>query len=343
MHRLPAPSHRSRDPLPRPVTVPRLLTVALLLALSALSPGLAPAPAHAASGTREVTDFGPNPGNLRMFRHVPDGLPAGRPLVVALHGCGKTAGDFDDEPGWTEMADKYGFALLLPEQKAANNALSCFNWFEPGDTTRGRGEARSIKQMVDRITKDQGSDPSRVYVTGLSAGSAMTAVMAATYPDVFAGAAMVAGAPYGCARNIIEAVGCATPGKDLTPRQWGDKVRAAHPGHGGRWPTVSVWHGTEDTAVAPMNMTEVVEQWTDVHGTDTTPEVSDQVQGYPHKVYRDRTGQDVVESYSITGMGHGQPVDPGTGEAQCGVAADSLPDENICAAYRISRSWGLNK
>ena len=33
------------------------------------------------------------------------------------------------------------FALVLPEQRPANNANSCFNWFETGDTGRDRGEA----------------------------------------------------------------------------------------------------------------------------------------------------------------------------------------------------------
>ena len=30
------------------------------------------------------------------------------------------------------------------------------------------------------------------------------------------------------------------------------------------------------------------------------------------------SGKALVETYSITGMGHGTPVDPGTGERQCG-------------------------
>ncbi|MGH8525203.1 MAG: hypothetical protein ACREXY_13640 [Gammaproteobacteria bacterium] len=41
--------------------------------------------------TTEDVSFGSNPGNLRMFKFVPDGLAAGRPLVVALHGCTQTA------------------------------------------------------------------------------------------------------------------------------------------------------------------------------------------------------------------------------------------------------------
>lgn len=102
-----------------------------------------------------------------------------------------------------------------------------------------------------------------------------------------------------------------------------------------------VWHGSADTTVGPMNMTEIVEQWTNVHGTDAVADTSDTVAGYPHRVYRNGSGQAVVESYSITGMAHGQPVDPGSGATQCGLASQYVPDVNICASYWIGQFWGL--
>lgn len=339
MNTLPPGAERYQENRPRSRA---LSALALVLSLIALTLGPAVAPAHAA-GLQEVTGFGSNPGNLRMFRHVPNGLPAGRPLVVALHGCTQSASAYDDETGWTTWADTYGFALLLPQQKSANNINSCFNWFQPSDFSRGQGEAESIRQMTGTMISEYGGDPSRIYVTGLSAGGAMTSVMAASYPDVFAGAAVVAGIPFDCARTVLAGLTCMDPGSDLTPQQWGDRVRAAHPGHTGSYPVMSVWHGSEDGTVRPVNMTEIVEQWTDVHGTDTVPETSDTVQGYPHRVYEDASGQAVVESYSLTGMDHGQPVDPGDGPAQCGVAGQYFPDRDICASHRISGFFGLDE
>ncbi|WP_211840797.1 extracellular catalytic domain type 1 short-chain-length polyhydroxyalkanoate depolymerase [Pseudoxanthomonas sacheonensis] len=317
---------------------PRTSMLRWLTLASLAMTGLLCLPAFAQT---EVTGFGSNPGNLRMFKYVPPGLPANAPLVVAMHGCSQSAASYDAETGWQMLAQRWQFALLLPQQQSSNNSSTCFNWFEAGDTARGSGEALSIKQMVDRMQADHGSDPARVYVTGLSAGGAMTAVMLAAYPEVFAGGAIVAGLPYRCATSQSAAFSCMNPGTDLTPAQWGDKVRAAS-SHTGAWPVVSIWHGDSDYVVRPANLTESMQQWTNVHGIDQTADVSDTVGGFPHKVYKDADGTPRVETYTITGMGHGTPVDPGTGETQCGTAGAYILDVNLCSSYYIGHFWSLD-
>ena len=119
------------------------------------------------------------------------------------------------------MADRFGFALLLPEQRRANNPNGCFTWFSAEDTSRECGEALSIRQMIERMVIDHGIDRSRIYVTGLSAGGAMTSVMLATYPEVFAGGAIVAGLPYGSAANVQEAFDTHVPGPGPPRRRVG--------------------------------------------------------------------------------------------------------------------------
>lgn len=294
-----------------------------------------------AQSLTQVTGFGSNPGNLIMYKYVPAGLTAGAPLVVALHGCAQSASNYDAETGWVLLADRWKFALLLPEQQTGNNSSRCFNWFEAGDIARGAGEALSIKQMVDKMKTDHLSDPARVYVTGLSAGGAFTSVLLATYPDVFAGGAIVAGVPYNCGTGLTNAFSCMNPGSDLSAAAWGNKVRAAS-SYSGPWPIVSIWHGDADTTVRPANANESMEQWTNVHGIDQTPEVQDTVAGYPHKVYKDASGKALVETYSITGMGHGTPVDPGTGERQCGTAGAYILDVDVCSSWYIGRFFGLD-
>jgi poly(hydroxyalkanoate) depolymerase family esterase len=318
----------------RHLTVLATLLAALIAAF--LTPGRA-----AAASLQEVTGFGSDPGALRMFRYVPDGLPSGRPVVVALHGCTQDAAGYGTGSGWTRLADRWGFSLVLPQQTTANNASSCFDWFQSGDMERGQGEAASIAQMVDRQLADVGGDASRVYVTGLSAGGGMTAVMMADYPEKFAAGGVVAGLPYGCAQAAGSPWVCMYVGATQTAKQWGDRVRVARTGDTGPLPTLTVFQGSADHTVKPVNMTDLMKQWTDAHGADQTADVSDTVAGYPHQVFRDASGNAVVETYSVTGMDHGQPVDPGSGSEQCGSAGAYILDVDLCAAYRLGLTWGL--
>ncbi len=183
-------------------------------------------PAPATSPLAE-TAFDPNPGNLRMFQYLPGGLKPGAPLVVTLHGCGQTAAGYDLGAGWCQLADQWGFAVLAAEQKAVNNPHTCFDWFNPEDIVRDGGEAASIAAMVRSMIEAHRLDGRRVFITGLSAGGAMTSVMLATYPELFAGGAIVAGLPYGAAQNVRDALESMRSAPLRLPSEWGDAVRAA--------------------------------------------------------------------------------------------------------------------
>src|SRR3954454_20151113 len=156
----------------------------------------------------EVTGFGSNPGALKMFTFVPSGLPSGAPLVVVLHGCTESASSYSTQTEWGNLGQRFGFATVFAEQESANNSLSCFNWFQTGDISRDQGEALSIKQMVDHMKSTRGSDPARIFVTGMSAGGFMSTVMMATYPDVFAAGSVNSGGPYACATSLIDTTSC---------------------------------------------------------------------------------------------------------------------------------------
>src|SRR5436190_14254356 len=181
------------------------------------------------SHLRETKNFGSNPGALRMFSYLPPQLSAECALVVVLHGCTQNAAGYDHGAGWSTLAERFGFALLLPEQQHSNNPNGCFNWFQAGDNERGHGEALSIRQMIEKMVSDHGIDRTRVFVTGLSAGGAMTSVMLATYPEVFAGGAIIAGLPYGAANNVQQAFENMFQCPPRTAHAWGDLVRGASP------------------------------------------------------------------------------------------------------------------
>jgi poly(hydroxyalkanoate) depolymerase family esterase len=289
---------------------------------------------------RELEGFGSNPGNLRMRAHVPEHLPNLAPLVVALHGCNQNADDYSHGTGWSSLADRMGFAVVYPEQQPANNPKNCFSWFLPGDITRGHGEALSIQQMVGHAIATFGVDRRRVFITGLSAGGAMAAVMLATYPEVFAGGAIIAGLPYGCAKSVQEAFEAMFNDQSRSAPMLGDRVRAASDNHG-PWPRISVWYGTADPIVKPSNSENIIRQWSDVHGLSATPSHVEQIGSHTRRTWNDMDGNTLIEAVSISGMGHGVPLDSVMGVESCGAPGPFFLDAGVSSTLHIAGFWAL--
>lgn len=302
--------------------------------------------AAAAIGTREgsgrlteLTGFGGNPGALRALAYVPEHLPKGAPLVVVLHGCTQSAAEYDLGSGWSALAEAAGLALLFPEQVRANNFNLCFNWFEPGDTRRGRGEAASIRQMTEAMIAAHGIDRRRVFVTGLSAGGAMASVMLATYPEVFAGGAVIAGLPFGVAASVPEAFDAMRGHGGPDSAALATAIRKASP-HKGPWPSVSVWHGSADHTVSASNGEAVLAQWRGVHGLDPAPSHSETEGGHTRRTWRDAKGRALLEHNLVAGMGHGVPLKP-DGAAGGGVSGAYMLDVGLASTRAIAAGWGL--
>lgn len=287
----------------------------------------------------DIEGFGTNPGALRGRCYIPDNLPQAAPLVVVLHGCTQTAAGYDRGAGWSRLADEQGFALLFPEQRRANNPNLCFNWFSPSDAGREKGEACSIAQMIAAMVARHGIDERRIFVTGLSAGGAMASVMLASYPDIFAGGAIIAGLPYGAAASVSEALARMRGEGYPTDARLTDHVHAAS-SHDGPWPTISVWQGSADRTVVPSNADYIIAQWAGVHSVDVDAAEHGVVDGSRRRIWRDATGRIVIEAYDIVGMGHGTPLNsqgPDGGE----VPAPYMLEAGISSTRNIARFWGL--
>ncbi|MEM6558194.1 MAG: PHB depolymerase family esterase [Myxococcota bacterium] len=283
-----------------------------------------------------IEDFGDNPGELLMFDYVPEELPAHAPLVVALHGCTQTASDYDDETGWIDLADEFGFAMVFPEQRRGVTFADCFDWYLPTDNQRDIGEPASIFAMVVSMFDRYALDPDRVFITGFSGGAAMSSVMLATYPEVFSAGALIAGIPYDCARSFEEGLACLQDPGDVTGREWTERVLAATD-YDGPWPQVTVWQGRDDTTVGPRNARAISKQWRGVHGARFKIRFRSG-RGETTTRWFDRKGRLAVERIMLRGVGHGVPIDPQDG---CGIEGVFAFDLGICASRRIAQTWGI--
>ena len=288
---------------------------------------------------QEIAAFGSNPGALRGWYHAPAALPGGAPLVVVLHGCTQNAADYDRSAGWSQLASELGFAVLLPEQTRANNANLCFNWFSPIDSRRDSGEALSIRQMIAWMADAHDIDAQRVFVTGLSAGGAMTSIMLATYPEVFAGGAIIAGLPYGAATSVGDAFARMAGQGYPDQSRLGALIREASP-HAGPWPRISVWHGDADSTVAPANADRIIGQWRSLHGVDAASAEERHCGTHITRSWRNDTSQAVLEQHVISGMGHGTPLKT-HGADGCGTPGPYMLEVGVSSTRDIARFWGL--
>lgn len=286
----------------------------------------------------EIASFGSNPGKLEAWSFVPS-RKGPMPLVVVLHGCTQNAAGYDHGSGWSTLADRHGFALLYPQQQRSNNPNLCFNWFVPGDIQRGGGEALSIRQMIAKMAEQHPIDPDKVFITGLSAGGAMTSVMLATYPELFAGGAIIAGLPFAAAHSVPEAFDRMRGHGHVADSAAAALVRGASR-HKGPWPTISVWQGTADATVDPSNADAIIGQWRSLHGANEAPDREERVDGQVHRVWLDNDGREAIEEFLIAGLGHGTPI--ATTEADAvGRTMSHMIEAGISSTRHIAQRWGL--
>jgi poly(hydroxyalkanoate) depolymerase family esterase len=311
-----APEARATRPALPVMDLPPLPSAGLGLDVPTLRPAL---PASTGELLRLEHDDG---RRVRpVFVYAPPNLdpavPA--PLVVMLHGCTQTAASFSAGSLMNRTADHHGFVVAYPEQSRDDNPSCCWNWFSTSHQARGGGEpaaiagaTRLVAEMTDRWTIDS----RRVFVAGMSAGGAMAAVMAATYPDVFAAVAIHSGLAYGSARSLPSAMQ-AMRGGGPDPEALGAAAFAAM-GPEARVVPALVIHGTTDATVAPVNGDHAVRQWMATNrraagsGYDpvfdrpaaTVRDDGAGVRPFTRRAWTGSDGRVVQEQIQVEGLGH---------------------------------------
>lgn len=294
------------------------------------------------SGLEKHSDFGENPGKLRCFYHVPENATENMPLMVVLHGCNQRAREAADLTDWNKLADTYGFYVLYPEQKTTNNGSRCFNWFLEKDYSKNSGENESIKNMIESVQDKFNLDKSSTYITGLSAGAAMSMIMIADYPEMFSGAAILSGGPFKSAEKLKESVNALAGKIDKTPSEWGDLVREENPDYFGEYPELMVFHGKNDLVVDFKNSNEIIEQWSNVLGISVSNQISTNPADDIERIaYLDDSNNEKIVSIEVENMGHAILVDPGSGLDQGGGSGVFAEDKNYFSSYWIGKQFGL--
>ena len=232
---------------------------------------------------------------------------AAPPLIVMLHGCTQSPDDFARGTRMNALAQEHGYVVAYPAQAKSKNASKCWNWFRSGDQQRGQGEPALLAALTRHLVKAHGLDERRVYVAGLSAGGAMAAVLASTYPDVYAAIGVHSGLPFGVAHDLPSAFAAMKQGA-------GKPTAGVPPARLAPVPAI-VFHGDRDMTVDPCNGAAVIEQCmgttgsmreADAHAMRATVERGSVPGGrsYTRTIFTNTTGGVVAEQWLVHGAGH---------------------------------------
>jgi poly(hydroxyalkanoate) depolymerase family esterase len=256
-------------------------------------------------GGRFVERSYTNSAGTRSYKlYIPSGYTGQAvPLIVMLHGCTQSPDDFATGTRMNELSEEHTFLVAYPAQAGNANMQKCWNWFQAAHQQPGRGEPSLIAGITRQVVEEFEVAEGRVYVAGMSAGGAMAAIMGATHPDLYAAVGVHSGLAPGSAHDISSAF--------TAMRQGGPVV--AHKdvlseGYQEVLPTI-IFHGDGDTTVHPRNGDRLL-----VHlsrgANGSSPRVmtrQGQVPGgyeYTRFTYRDAEGRDLVERWSVHGLGH---------------------------------------
>lgn len=240
------------------------------------------------------------PSDTRRYKlYLPSGYDGSpRPLIVMLHGGTQGADDFAAGTGMNAVAERDTFLVAYPEQSTGANAMKYWNWFRPVDQRRGGGEPALIAGITHDVLQAYAVDAGQVFVAGFSAGAAMAAVMAATYPDLYAGVGVHSGLAYGSAHDVGSAFAAMKQGPSRPVKLPGATI------------PLIVFHGDEDQTVAEVNADRLVDQWR-TSPTQTSPSAPTVRRGqtpggraYSQSIFPAAEGAVAMEQWLVHGSGH---------------------------------------
>lgn len=249
-----------------------------------------------------------NKAGTRVYKlYIPGGYVGQEvPLLVMLHGCTQGPDDLAAGTRMNVLAEEHTFLVAYPAQASGANSSRCWNWFQTSDQRRGGGEPSIIAGITREILGEYSVDPGQVYVAGMSAGGAMAAIMAETYPDLYAAVGVHSGLAPGSAHDLSSAFAAMQRGGEITASQGISNGKCA------RTVPMIVFHGDRDRTVHPRNADRLLaHHLTAASGHNKVAQPMKVRTGrvpegyaYTHSTHHDAEGHFIVERWIIHGLGH---------------------------------------
>jgi poly(hydroxyalkanoate) depolymerase family esterase len=239
-------------------------------------------------------------------------------LVVMLHGCQQTADEFATSSKILIAAEKYNFAVLLPEQAISNNSYKCWNWILPAYNSR-LGESEIIMGMVDQVIKNHNLDSNKVYAAGMSAGASMAGILGNCYPERFKAIASHDGVQYYPTAIVIDYVSVVLNGADIPAEQAGATgyAQAALFNPPKQMPVI-IFQGMASPYMNPLHANQVEDEFKVLNdylddglrdlsafkskNIETVPD--SETYGYTKYSLTDKSGNVYIERYMINRLSH---------------------------------------
>jgi feruloyl esterase len=297
----------------------------------------------------QIDSFGTNPGNICMFVYQNKNLNDSslKPLVVVLHGCSQNAKDVAELTGWNKLSDINNFMVMYPQQKFSNNPNSCFNWFRGNDINKGKGEGESIFQMITYMAEKYPIDKNKIFITGLSAGAAMSVAIMATHPETFSAGAFFAGGAYKLATNQVASFNVMIGNKDITCYELAKRVVMQNVDYKGKYPKTIIYQGLSDPIVNHKNARLIINQWTTVNKADTFPDKIDtcfkNIPEITRFCYLDNKNDTCVIYYEIKNLGHRLLIKPGEKNEEGGKTGLFGVNRGFHSTYQTALDFGIIK
>ena len=229
--------------------------------------------------------------------HVPTGLDHPTGLVINLHGAGMTGGDQAAATNYDAIADQHGFVVAYPDGID-------LSWADGRGASipdrQGVDDVGFLGALIDRLSRDYGVAPGRVFVTGTSAGAFMANRLACERADIVSAVAPVAG-------TLGIAFPCA-PSRPVSVLQVHGTADPVVPFGGG---TMLGRGGYSDIVVAPA----MAQRWRELDGCPGPP--VENVSGAVHRfTAAGCAGGTEVVFVQIDGGSHTWPTGPGFDTSQ---------------------------